>query len=304
MANIFRRKIVSALVLSSYLTTLAPSAFAQSASSPTTQGGQPDAVYLKDNNVIRGTLSEIVVGDHVTVQLTTGQTARILWSFVARVDHNGQPVDLSRIPQMPAATTPPPPSLEAQGNVTVHIEGGDVTLEQVGGPWAAVCSTPCDRPLPLGASYRIAGDGVRASRSFMLGGQNGDRVVLDVDTASKGGRTGGIVLVSLGGLSFLIGGLTLLVVAAANATSTSTGSAEVIGWTMFGGGAAGVLAGILLITGNSSTKVTQSMEPRKVSWLPGFNAKKTETRLPTFREDSVATGLPKPAVVPIFATTF
>ncbi|WP_394837179.1 hypothetical protein LVJ94_09755 [Pendulispora rubella] len=306
MPNSFRRNIVTALVLSSYLTTLAPSAFAQSG--PAAQPG-PDAVYLKDNNVLRGTLSEIVVGDHVTVMLTTGQSARILWSFVARIDHNGQPVDLSRAPQAPVpSATAPQVTTEPSGSVTVHIDGGDVAIEQMRGGWVAVCSTPCDRALPIGPSYRIVGDGVRASRAFMLGGQNGDRVVLDVDTASKGGFAGGIVLISLGSLFFVIGGFTLLVVALANAANTgNTGSAEAVGWTMFGGGAVGVLTGVLLMTSNSSTKVTQSLEPRKVSWLTGFDGKKAEgqPRLPTFREETAAAAsLPKPMLVPIFGTTF
>ncbi|WP_394847691.1 hypothetical protein LZC95_09535 [Pendulispora brunnea] len=249
-------------------------------------------------------MSEIVAGDHVTMMLSTGQTARILWSFVARVDHNGQPVDLSRAPQGPIPSpTAPSVTAEPSGSVMVHIEGGDVTIEQMRGSWAAVCSSPCDRALPIGPSYRIVGDGVRASRAFMLGGQNGDRVVLDVDTGSKGGFAGGIVLVSIGSLFFLVGGLTLLVVAAANGAHTDTGNAEPIGWTMFGGGAAGVLVGILLITGNSSTKVTQSLEPRKVSWLTGLDPKKPEPRLPTFREDP-PTGIPRATVLPIFGTTF
>jgi len=307
MTFIFRRKILSALVVSSYLTTLAPSAFAQ----PVTSPSGPDAVYLKDNNVIRGTLSEIAVGDHVTVLLTSGQTARILWAFVARIDHNGQPVDTSA--RTPPVSTPSAPTTTqplAQGSVTVHLEGADVTIEQMSsGGWAAVCATPCDRPLAIGPSYRIVGDGVRGSRPFMLAGQNGDRVVLDVDTASKGGFVGGIVLISLGAPFIVIGGFTLLIVAALNSDSAyhDTGTAEAVGWTMFGGGIAGLVTGIVLVSGNSSTKVQQSLDaPKAAAWLAGFGAGRTEARnrLPTFHEDTTAVGIPKAPVVPLFAGSF
>ncbi|WP_394822626.1 hypothetical protein [Pendulispora albinea] len=298
----FQRKLLSLAALTAYLTAAAPPAFAQQAA-PT----GPDAVYLKDNNVIRGTLSEIVVGDHVTVMLSTGQTARILWAFVARIDHNGQPVDTSAHapPLTSPATAPPAPS----GNVTVHIEGSEVTLEQLsGGSWVGVCSTPCDRPLPVGPSYRIVGDGVRNSRAFQLAGQNGDRVVLDVNTASKGGFAGGIVLISVGSPFILIGGLTLLIVAAVNGSGhQNTGNAATIGGIMLGGGVASLVIGLVLVTGNSSTKVDQSLggPAPKAAWLSGLEMAKTEpARSPIFRDDTSTASLPKAPMVPIFSGSF
>jgi len=274
------------------------------------QGQGPDAVYLKDNNVIRGTLSEVVVGDHVTVLLTSGQTARVLWAFVARIDHNGQPLDTSvrAAPPAPTAPTAPTPPSAPAGNVTVHIEGDDVTLEQMSnGGWAGVCSTPCDRALPLGPSYRITGDGVRTSRAFLLAGANGDRLVLDVSTASKSDFAGGIVLLSIGSLFTVIGGFTLLIVAAVNAAPgyTNTDGAERAGWIMFGGGLAGLVTGIVLMSSNGSSKVQQVLAPRgTAARLDLFVQGEARDRAPVFHEDTMSAVMPKAPVLPIFSGSF
>ena len=87
-----------------------------------------------------------MVGDHVTVLLTNGQTARIMWNFIARIERGGveQPMGA------PAATAPAPTETPQGplGTVTVHIEGStDASLEQQSGAgWVTVCTAPCDRP--------------------------------------------------------------------------------------------------------------------------------------------------------------
>lgn len=290
--------LCAAFLASLQLTTVAAPAFAQA---PAAQPSGPDAIHLKDNNVIRGTLSELVVGDHVTVLLTNGQTARIMWSFIARIERNGveQP--------MGGAPAPALAPEAAGGTVTVHIEGSsEATLEQQSGAgWLAVCSATCDRALPLDATYRMVGGGMRNSGAFRLAGAPGDRVVLVVDPASRGAFVGGIVLISVGSPVMLIGGMVLMVVAIANAVGDkNTGTTEAVGWTMLGGGLAGLITGIVLLAGNSRTKVEQSLAARSAAWMArGQASNDAWKRLPTFVD--VPKPMPNaPMAVPLFTHTF
>jgi hypothetical protein len=214
---------------------------APASAQPATQ----DAVYLKDNNVIRGTLTEMIAGDHATVVLPDGQTARIVWSFIARIDRGGvtQPVEA-------AAVAPPPMALPADGTVIVHLQGeaSDIRLEtQVDKrKWAEVCSAPCDRPVPIGPPYRVNGAGMRPSRPFHLAGMPGERVVLVVDSGSTAAFVGGLVLVGVGGVALLGGIVTLIVAYSMKDTGLKTGGADLVGWTLTAAGAPVFLGGILL----------------------------------------------------------
>ena len=53
--------------------------------------------------------------------------------------------------------------------------------------------------VPLGATYRITGDGIRASDDFELQGTCGDPINLEVHARARGTFIGGIVMMSVGG---------------------------------------------------------------------------------------------------------
>jgi len=279
-----------------YLLTSAAPAMAQ-------QPTGPDVVVLKDGNVLRGTLSQVVPGDHATLTLTNGQTATIKWDVIKSIEKS----DKTGAPAAPAAS---PDASAAGGTARVHIEvDRDVTLErQSNGTWIPACSAPCDADLPLDASYRIVGGGMRGSSTFRIAAQPGQRVFITVDPASKGGFVGGIILISLGAPVLLIGGLVLLVAAAADDIgSTDSSGARTVGWTMVGGGAAGIVVGIVLLAGNAHTKTSQSLDgprpPRDSAWI---TADAPTRRLPIWRDarEHVPAGVPSPAAIPLFSGTF
>ena len=286
----------AALAAALHVFTLATPALAQ-------QSG--DTVVLKDGGMVKGTLTEMLPGDHATVQLPSGQTATIRWDVIHHIERGGVTVQTTPAPAAPAVV-PPAPAPDT-GKAVVHIEAEpEVILErQSSGQWVGMCNAPCDQEMALDANYRIGGDGVRRSGTFRLAGKNGDHVFINVSTASKSGFVGGIVLISVGAPAFLIGGLVLLVVAAIDATpgAGDTGSAKIIGWSMFGGGAAAVVLGIVLLSTNGHTSMDQSIDNARAQKKAAWIGVDTYRKMPIFRDFSVP-GIPLPQTVPLFSRSF
>ncbi len=166
----------------------------------------------------------------------------------------------------------PAASPGAAGGVLVHIEGSSVAeLQRDSGDhrhWETVCTAPCDQAVAAGFTYRIGGDGIRNSKPFSV---HGDREALNVDEGSTSGLVFGIVGVSVGGLSLLVGCFVLLINGAVRAVDGSTSAnseAEGIGIGMVGIGLAGVVAGAYAIGTNARTHVTQGTPASPSAWLP------------------------------------
>jgi hypothetical protein len=206
-----------------------------------------DVVYLKDGGMLRGTILEILPNDHVTLQLANGQTAMVQWAYLARIEQRGRP---------PSASASPTPA--AKRTAFVHIESDrPVRLEAVEGKksFRFVCASPCDIPVDLDQTYRIAGDGVRASGDMQINGQPGQRVLIEVDTSSKAAFVGGIVIVSIAPVVALVG-LIVYLVSAADLPPSPAGQS--IGGALGIGGLVGIAVGIVMIATNGSSKATQS----------------------------------------------
>jgi hypothetical protein len=109
---------------------------------------------------------------------------------------------------------PTAPLAAVADTVLVHADSPrPVRLEMlaVDGSWRTTCTSPCDVPVPASATYRIAGDGIRDSRTFHL--QPGARTTLAVDPTSSGARTGAVVLTVVGSVGLLpIAGVSALIV--------------------------------------------------------------------------------------------
>jgi hypothetical protein len=275
-----------------------------------------DTVVLKDGGMLKGTLIEILPGDHATMTLANGQNAKIRWDVIDHIIRNGVPLNSAQTPTTQTTQVAQPPPAD-QGKVFVHIDGGDVDLEmetrdgtpagkKVNGIWATMCSAPCDQEMPLGNGYRLAGSGVRASKSFMLVGHNGDHVTITADPSSKGAFAGGIVLISVGVPVFVIGCFVELVVGLVNLGSRADGTyddtsgAQIVGLSMMGLGAAGVVTGIVLIANNGSSHLDQTVDAKKAAMLGGADFFK---RTPTFK-DQEGPKLPPMQSVPLFSGTF
>jgi hypothetical protein len=232
--------------LAATLFAAAAPAFAQAPPPPPGVASVGDeAVYLRDGGMLRGTIIEIITDDHVTISLANGQTARVDWSLVARIERR------EKAPGAGAPGTAPPAK-----TAVVHIESErSVRLEALSGEksYSFVCTSPCDKAVDLGAQYRIAGDGVRTSRAFSIEGQQGQRIVIEVDPGSKAAFVGGIVLVSLSPVVSIVG----LLIWALNSVDGSEGG-RTVGIGIALGGLLGLTGGIIMIATNASTKQTQS----------------------------------------------
>jgi len=182
--------------------------------------------------------------------------------------------------------------------VRVHVTGdvSNVTIEQrEGKEWFPVCEGPCDRRLTTGQAYRVSGDGVTASKLFVLEGP--DDVQLQVSPGHSGLHLFGVILIPVGAVALELG-FDLLVVGAltqlcsdcvsgyANTTTLN------VGWTMIGAGAAALIAALVIVP-STRTKVTASSI---VSPAPAF----VRVRDPEAR----ATPTPAMTGLPIVNVTF
>ena len=317
MLTLKRSSCAAAVAAALHVLTVAAPAMAQ-------QPAPSDNIVLKDGGSIKGTLTEILPGDHATVQLPSGQTATVRWDVIHHIERGGVTVQTQQTPGASTVVVQAPTAPASRGKATVHMEGDpEIVLErQYGGHWVTVCNAPCDLPLDLESNYRVSGGGIRRSGIFRLAGKPGDRIIVSIDPASKGGFTGGIVLIAVGAPAFVIGGLTLLVVAAIDSsqsscsttgyynncsTNSDTGTAKIVGWSMFGGGAAAVVLGIVLVSSNGHTSTEQSVDGRKAAWVGVQRVADNYKRSPVFREARDMGVLPVGAPVqsiPLFTGKF
>lgn len=256
--------------------------FAQSRPSPQLQpvpGG--DTVFLGNGGTVKGTLVELLP-DHVTVQLPNGRLAVIQTRDVHHIERQATP---GASPQ----AQPPQQVVPDGGSVFVHIESPRpvrlLRRASTRGAYDAVCESPCDAMVPLSGVYQIVGDGMPSSRELTLRGNPGDRVVLNVDPASRGTMVTGWVIFGVGGLAVLVGVAVMLIGAMGEALGHSKGS-EVVG---AGGitalaGLAGVGTGLALAIPNLRTHTEQESRGREVSnddrWLRMPEAQPRATTLP------------------------
>lgn len=290
------RALTVAITIAAAVVGPTSNASAESAPSAAT----PDSVALKDGSLLRGTLVEIKEGSHVLLKLDGGQVARIRWDVVARVERAGAPVAPGAPGAPPAPPTLPGPAIAAQEMVVVHIDSPEpVRLESVlGRNNRFVCDSPCDVPVPLQGTYRITG-GMRPSKQFNFNAKAGDRVVLSVDPASKGGFAGGIVLVSLGGVSLVIGSLVYLVAAVVSDVSNGRtgGGAKTVGGVMMLGGAASIVGGVVLMVMNKSSDVDHASAPSTATPAPAQAHRFMDELSPV--RDHAAAALPTPFIAPV-----
>ncbi|WP_394821183.1 hypothetical protein [Pendulispora albinea] len=81
----------------------------------------PDVVYLKDGQNLRGTLTELRIGQSATMQLPQGQSATIRWDGIARIERNGQEIPL----QAPIAQPAPPVPQTGPAPETLAYNSGE-----------------------------------------------------------------------------------------------------------------------------------------------------------------------------------
>jgi hypothetical protein len=136
----------------------------------------PDVVKLKDGSLYRGTIVELIAGDHVDLRLLNGSVKR--WAMT-EVSYAGE-ADRSPAPTAPREQAAPRPLVTVDAaeakihfesdtpETDLHIRTHDATVTGVGwggrGAFAYnavahsyehVCAAPCDATLPAG-THRLA----------------------------------------------------------------------------------------------------------------------------------------------------
>lgn len=205
---------------------------------------------------MRGTIIDIIPGDHARIQLANGDVQFVPWPTIERIERAPMAPAPSSIPTAPAPPSAPsasPPTRPAPAidpadapgarrvaAVTVHIDTTRAEVRLQGRPgddfeWTRMCDAPCDARVPLAWEYRIVGDGLRASQAFLLDGRAGDRIVLTLDPSTNAGYVGGILVTVAGGIVIFVGaiilvtGLLVALLAVDNAGEFVAGGALVVG---------------------------------------------------------------------------
>jgi len=167
-------------------------------------------------------------------------------------------------------------SARAQQEPTVRVElDGDprTVLEMSWGDrhWQPVCRAPCNVRVPLEARYRVNGDGIQPSHRFALPSTYGAAHVAAVP-ASASTHAFGIVLLSLGGASFVAGLQTMLVAVFTESCSDCIGgfastTEPNVAWALMGGGLIALVAGGVLV-GETRTQVDVSTADVPAAFAP------------------------------------
>lgn len=178
----------------------------------------PDVVRLRDGGLLRGTIAELVAGNHVTIVVVTGETRRVAaadFTFAGPVEEapRATPTTTAVIPQPPAVDTPPPPSaapatstvpVASRARVRFRTREGerivvDAASETSGTPsYARVCTTPCATTIPIGA-YHVAltrRGFPRLTVEHLLPIEDRDLVTVEYETRG-GTRFGGYVVIGV-----------------------------------------------------------------------------------------------------------
>jgi hypothetical protein len=163
----------------------------------------------------------------------------------------------------PASHAPSDASAAAQkSDVVIVLEADDphamlerrpVTLERT---WEQTCLMPCEVAVDPKYAYRIAGDGLVPSDTFLLPSGK-DAVKIDAKMGSSRARMGGILLVGAGALGMLVGAGGLVASPALERDqSGSAGFRSAVrdgGYVALGAGAIAVAAGLYLWLTNATT---------------------------------------------------
>ena len=265
-------------------------------------GPGPDVIYLADGRVLRGTVVEVLPGESVRLRLATGEIAALPRAAIMRFEH------VAPAPE-PAPPYPGPLPLDAQGGATswVHIEGSEAAILQFARrgadpntdeSWIAVCSAPCNQPLPTAGTYRFVGPGLKASRPFTLTARSGEYETLRVHGASKGLFIGGIVTLAAGPPIAIFVSLSVVLANDLDGSGAITGSGRTVAAVSLGAAAALAVLGVGLIVSNLSTDASQN------PFSPRPPAPNDGARLPTWRETPVEAALPPTVGLPLYGARF
>lgn len=282
-----------------------------------------DAVHLRNGGFFRGRVTEIVPGDHVTIVVApSGESKRIPWADVDRVIVASTPVPPTpaapATPSAPAASGASAPAPMVGPRARVHITAPKqvILYRKAAGTssFQQACTSPCDLEMPLGDTYKLAGNGLSQNKEIHLSGAPGGQVEIVVDPPSTGGMILGGFIAGAGATAAYVG-LIIALVGQASVSScygSSCPDSESDGETVRNAGlvtmvvGAGLTAlGIVVFINNASTDINQR------SGSGGPTANDAFVRKPTWRgvgsgtaSTESATGAPAAAFPVLFTHRF
>jgi len=191
----------------------------------------PDTVHLRNGGLLRGRVTEIVPGDHVTVLMVGGEQKRIPWIEVDRVVvATDKPQPQSSGPA-PLVVSPPstseaaaPPMVGPRVRVRLRGTGTLYLYRKPAGAsdFVKACESPCDMDVPVGDTYKVGGSGVTTTKEFRIDQVGDGRYVeITVDGPSYVGIVGGGLMTIVGGLTAYVG--LVFTLAGSSSSSSSTG---------------------------------------------------------------------------------
>jgi len=175
-----------------------------------------DAVHLRNGGLYRGRVTEIVPGDHVTVIVApSGETKRIPWPEVDRVIVASTPVPPAPTTATPVPSTPTAPAPMVGPRARVHITAPKqvILYRRAAGTssFQQACTSPCDLELPIGDTYRLAGNGLSQNKELHLAAGPNGFVDIVVDPPSTGGMILGGFIAGGGATAAYVGMLMALI---------------------------------------------------------------------------------------------
>lgn len=239
-----------------------------------------------DRNLFRGRLA---LGSWLLVVFLGCETA---WADPSAPSGGGTPSEpppsSERVSSVPPGASAGPAPLAEPVHLTVESPR-PVVIERLAkdGSWQPVCTSPCDRDVPRGETYRVRGRGVRPSHAFMISKDAPQHVTAQIDPASGTVRGLGVAAIIVGftplvatgaavvGGALVLGVVVILVcpfvdalggdfgqcaedVFADPAEGFFAGLAEPAALAVLGGGVALGVAGIVMVSTNGKTRVRMS----------------------------------------------
>jgi hypothetical protein len=167
----------------------------------------------------------------------------------------------------PAAAAPETPARAVGSAVRVHLHTpknkgtAHLWIRRADG-FASVCASPCTADIPVNSELRVTlGNNVDEPHEFVMTGDLGSEVDVEVKGPSIGPLIGSIVLMGVGGAFVLSGLLFVALSDLSNSTSSSTYTRDVAstykttGYVCIGLGAAAAVGGLVWL-------LTRSHEPQ------------------------------------------
>jgi hypothetical protein len=227
-----------------------------------------DTVHLRSGGIVRGRVTEIVAGDHVSVLVAPSVMQHVPWADVERVIVTTTKFPPRPPPPRPAATPPPapvgpPPMVGPRAYVHLESKGAAYLYRRAAGTteFVTACESPCDTELPLGDTYKIGGSGLKTTPEFRLKAAPGGEVRLTVDGANWLGIVAGGAMIVVGAVPLYVG---LLLAPLLSVGGDASGI--VLGCLGIGGAAVGIGA-VVLITSMRTDFSQKPLEPAKDAFV-------------------------------------